>query len=684
MCKLRIVLRKLWIVAWNDILNLYTLTHTPIRFNFMIWSGNEGGLFSLDIVSGVLTTTGPLDTNVHSSFTLKIVAQNREHACHKARVIVTIEVAQENLRFNPLPRPETTEENSDVGTVVTQVTATMAGSGLLTYAIIDGNFDTTFDIDEQTGVITVAGPLDFETLARYTLTIQATNAATANSATAIQVINIEDVNEMPFFVTECALTDSCMFTVPENEAANAAAGTVLADDPDDDAIPNGILTYSVNSDTFQVSSSGEISTTGPLDFETENEYSFQLIVQDGGALSIQTPIVVKVINLEENGPPVFGEPCTVVIVENAPVGSSVTTCKASDTDAQGRITDLNYAIVGGNEGNSFRFNPDRGPGVIVTAALLDHEERERYDLIITATDPEGLSGSTIVVITIDDVNEAPTCMPPTDPVQIMSDALPQGPGRIITIFTAEDPDAGDGPPIFSLKSTVQDPSGISTTLTVQVADSMDQSLTSTCTLMIQFDKSCARQEYAIDSSTGELSARLLCSVMVVPPVIEAEEGDILVIVCPIVRNILVTYQWVHNGTAITDPPVRLSPSEERGILLRTGINFDFSGEYTCRAREQEGGGSFSLDSEPAIFNILGKPLNACTDADIHVHVCAMYTLCIVYNVCTYYVEEINIFAISVPPEITMAPSDQSVPVGETARFQCVASGIPDPTISWSR
>ena len=566
--------------------------------------GNEDGLFELAPDTGILTLTQPVVAN--DFFELKIVAQNMEHDCHKARVIIRVEVVPNNIEFPDL-QPVSVPETAAINDLVTTVTAIGAFNSL-TYSIIGGNIGGAFQIDPQTGEIRVATALDFETQSQYTLTIEGSSSLTNASDTAVQVINIIDENEQPMFVTLCALSSSCDFPVPENQPAGTLVGTVVAMDADSSTLANGMLTYTLQPDTipFQVSSTGIITTTQPLNHEDMVAYSFTLVVQDGGTppLSTETNIVVQVTNEQENTPPVFLNTCEVDVFENIDVGDAVLQCIAVDTDDQGNTnTDLDYQIIAGNIGNTFQFNPSSGPGVIVTAAPLDREERDRYVLTITATDTGGLSGTTDVTINIFDRNDnAPECVAPTNPV-VITDAQLQNRSNDVTTIVAMDNDIGENAvAIFSIESSEPNDFLTSTVVTIRVRDSLDGTLTSTCSLTIQFEDACAIQQYTIDSSTGVLTSQLLCRVSVEPSPLEAIEGSNRRLFCPIVRNIPVSYRWLHNDTAISSFPITLPDSEDAGALLVTFIDFKDSGDYVCRAESDIG----SLESEPSVLSVLGE------------------------------------------------------------------------------
>ena len=286
--------------------SVYSYTH---RFTFAIRSGNEDGQFALDPETGILAVATPQPTE--GSFRLDILAQNRQHACHRSKVVVTVVVRDEELVFDPLPQPVNVSETTAPGETVAQISVISSGTSALTYSIIAGNTGDDFDIDQTNGAISVGNPLDFEGVQEYNLTVEVRSTVSLATITAEQIIIILDVNEPPFFLTDCALADNCSFSFPEDEPANITVGIVRASDQDTLSPVNSMLIYSLepaDSIPFQISNDGEIRTTEPLDFESVMSYLFSVVVQDEGnppSPRIQTSVNVSVIDVAVNRRAVF-------------------------------------------------------------------------------------------------------------------------------------------------------------------------------------------------------------------------------------------------------------------------------------------------------------------------------------------------------------------------------------------
>lgn len=132
------------------------------------------------------------------------------------------------------------------------------------------------------------------------------------------------------------------------------------------------------------------------------------------------------------------------VAENAPAGTLVGTVSADDPDPEDV---LSYSLVD-NAGGLFAI--DSATGALTTTAALDHEAQASYDLVIRATDPDGLSTQRIVTISVDDVNEAPTAA--ADNVAVDEDATT---GNLWSLLLGNDsdPDAGTTLSIASVNGT---------------------------------------------------------------------------------------------------------------------------------------------------------------------------------------------------------------------------------------
>ena len=413
------------------------------RFNYTITEGNDEGFFEASLQSGIVYLRTELDINVHNVFLLKIVAQNALFTCHRARVRIKVVVIRNEVEFPDLPVVSVPEDVL-TETFVTQVQA-VGPVGTLEYSITGGNAGNAFQINSTTGEITVASTLDFETLATYSLTIQATSTVmTGASGTAIQVISVDNVNEQPFFVTQCAVDNNCVFSVQENQPAGMSVGTTDAGDPDASSTANGMLVYSllpVDTTPFAIDSNGVIRPTVVLDREAIDSYTFDVIVQDNGdpSLSVLTTVIVTVSDVNDNPPFFIHQIEAVSILENIPVGSPLTQYIAGDDDI-GTNAEISYILSPNGPGSGpLPFQVDPQEGLLSTTAPLDFETQSEYTITVTASNPDGVSTPITTTIRVLDINEFPPVF--TDNPYEVSFEEHTTPNPVLTI-EATDQDSG--------------------------------------------------------------------------------------------------------------------------------------------------------------------------------------------------------------------------------------------------
>ncbi len=236
---------------------------------FSITNGNVDNAFVID-GAGVITVLGELDFETTSSYTLTVDVNDGEH---NATVDVVIELGNENDNF-PMPviadfnLMETVAIDTEVATVsatdadgVTEFIYTMTGSA--------------FAIDESTGVITVAGVLDFETNPTYTETVSVYDGV--NTSTVDLLIILYNYNDNAPILVGGAIS---------HPAENAAIGTVVANIAATDPDGGNSFTYSIlsgnDNGVFAIGSTdGVITVASALDYETTNRYTLLVQVSDG-------------------------------------------------------------------------------------------------------------------------------------------------------------------------------------------------------------------------------------------------------------------------------------------------------------------------------------------------------------------------------------------------------------------
>ena len=116
------------------------------------------------------------------------------------------------------------------------------------------------------------------------------------------------------------------------------------------------------------------------------------------------------------------------VAENAPAGAAVGEPVAATDEDDDPLT---YTL---GDTDTASFTIDSETGQLRTHAALDHETRSTFSVSVTATDPDGATGSTSVTITVTDVDEPPVLAGPT---QV---SRQEGEDRSVATYTADDPE----------------------------------------------------------------------------------------------------------------------------------------------------------------------------------------------------------------------------------------------------
>ncbi|XP_076838024.1 cadherin-10a [Brachyhypopomus gauderio] len=159
--------------------------------------------------------------------------------------------------------------------------------------------------------------------------------------------------------------------------------------------------------------SGDLHATQRLDREEKASYTLQAQAFNkytGLPLEPATEFIVKIHDINDNEPKFTRDVYTASVPEMSDVGTFVIEVNATDADdaSYGNSAKLVYSILQGQP--YFSVEPETG---IVRIALsnMDREVRRDYQVVIQAKDMAGqmggLSGTTMVNVTLTDINDSP-------------------------------------------------------------------------------------------------------------------------------------------------------------------------------------------------------------------------------------------------------------------------------------
>ncbi|KAL4647068.1 protocadherin Fat 3-like [Arapaima gigas] len=476
---------------------------------YKILSGNERGFFDLNPDSGVLTLRRSLATASpkNSVFSLKITATDGENFSDSMFVNVSVvhgkapsksfncketRVAQKlaekllkKAKANTKPKVEegfidlfsvnrqtpqfdrsfpaeiSVREDLKVGTSVFRVKADDGDTGFngqIVYSISDGNKDSCFNIDMETGLISVFLPMDREKTDRYLLNITIYDLGLPQkSSWRLLTVFVQDANDN----TPRFLRESYRAAVPENTAIGTEVIQVEATDKDLGL--NGEIYYTMLTSTTQFginSTNGIIYVAGQLDREFVSTFNLKVEARDKAEKGHQRFSVAALrITLEDvnDCAPIFiPSYYSTRVLEDLPVGTIVAWLETQDPDS-GLGGQVRYSLVNDYNG---RFEVDKASGVIRLTKELDYETQQFYNLTVRAKDkgrPLSLSSVSFVEVEVVDVNE--NLYAPYFSDFALSSSVKENSriGMSVLRVTAKDDDTGrDG----DIQYTIRDGSGL--------------------------------------------------------------------------------------------------------------------------------------------------------------------------------------------------------------------------------
>lgn len=272
---------------------------------YSILSGNTGNAFTINPSTGAITTATALDYETTNSYTLTVAATDT--VINRA---ITTQIVNVTDNSNPVISNTSSVsfvETVSIGTAVATISASDLENDTITYSITAGNVypNEKFTINSSTGAITTIAEFDYyvydATRNIYTLTITASDSA-GEIGTATQTVNITS-NQAP------VISDTSVVSILEDASIGTVVATISA--TDDEAITFSITAGNTGNAFTINASTGVITTTATLDYETTTSYILTVAVTDtSGLISTitQTINVTDVVDALPNatGKAIFG------------------------------------------------------------------------------------------------------------------------------------------------------------------------------------------------------------------------------------------------------------------------------------------------------------------------------------------------------------------------------------------
>ncbi|XP_022445886.1 protocadherin Fat 2 [Delphinapterus leucas] len=343
--------------------------------------------FRIDPYLGDISLKKPFDYQALNKYHLKVIARDggTPSLQTEEEVLVIVRNKSNPLFQSPYYKVRVPENI----TLYTPILHTQARSpeGLrLIYNIVEEEPLMLFTTDFKTGVLTVTGPLDYESKTKHVFTVRATDTALGSFSEATVEVLVEDVNDNPPTFSQLVYTTS----ISEGLPAQTPVIKLLASDQDSGQ--NCDVSYQIVEDGSDVSkffqingSTGEMSTVQELDYEAQQHFNVKVRAMDRGdpPLTGETLVVVNVSDINDN-PPEFRQPqYEANVSELATCGHLVLKVQALDPDSRD-ASRLEYLILSGNQDRHFSINSSSG--IISMFNLCKKHLYSSYNLRVGASD----------------------------------------------------------------------------------------------------------------------------------------------------------------------------------------------------------------------------------------------------------------------------------------------------------
>uniref|UniRef100_A0A8C1V514 FAT atypical cadherin 3b n=1 Tax=Cyprinus carpio TaxID=7962 RepID=A0A8C1V514_CYPCA len=397
---------------------LYATSVKNEKFNLKI-AASDGELLSEPTFVNISLVKGRMparsfscrDTNVAQKLAEKVL--KRATAISKSKVeegyTDLFSVNRQTPQFESFPSDIVVREDMPMGTSVLQVNTNDGDTGFngrILHAISDGNVDSCFNIDMESGLIYIYQPLDRERSDRYFLNITIYDLGLPQrSSWRLLTVNIDDVNDnSPKFSLE-----SYTAIIPENAAVGTEVIQVTASD--EDLGQNGEVSYTLLTSThlFAINSeTGSVYVSSQLDRESISDFTLKIQARDkaerGNQMFSETTLRVYLEDVNDCAPTFIPRSYSCRVLEDLPIGAVIAWLQTQDPDL-GSGGWVRYSLPNDFNG-TFKIHAESG--TIKVAKDLDYEKQQFYNLSVVAEDlgfPVKLRSESYLEVEVIDVNE---------------------------------------------------------------------------------------------------------------------------------------------------------------------------------------------------------------------------------------------------------------------------------------
>ena len=374
-------------------------------------SGTDADSFSIDSTTGAVSILDSPDAELKSTYNITIVAtDNANNASDPLDVTLNINDLNESpTAISPGVANILSGTDTTNGIKIADLETTDPDTGdSFTYSIVN-------DLDSEHFSLTNnflsfdAGIVNGLLKSNYEIRLQVTDLG-GNVFESTFTLNVTQTNQPPTEITPDTIS------IDENIDTTGGYDLGLISTVDPDVFET--FTYAIipGMDAIHFTLRGTqldqlIFDDGSLDHETKSNYSVTIKVTDSQGNELESILSVQIVDVNEV--PSSITLSTSTIPENSDAASGLAIGDLQTTDEDFGDTH-SYEVTGGLDENKFRLGGVNGTTLILTDLLIDYENQATYQVQITATDSGGAMIQETITINVDDANDAPSGINPTN------------------------------------------------------------------------------------------------------------------------------------------------------------------------------------------------------------------------------------------------------------------------------
>ena len=395
--------------------------------------GADSSSFGIDETTGQLKTAVGVtyDHDTKDTYTVTVTATDQSGLSDEVDVTITVIDQNEPSEFTDgaTASRSVAENTPAMQNIGTPVAATDPEDDTLSYAL-GGDDAASFTIDESTGQLKTWDPLDYETKSSYSVIVSVSDGKDIDGNADTTVDNTIDVT---ITVTNQDEYGTVILSSLQPQVDTALTATLV--DPDDATNVSWTWAKSTDLSTWTAITTATSDTYTPTTGDLNNYLRATATFTNSQNTQVSAHGIsaypVRAAPANNAAPAFAAATATRSIAEDAPVGSVVgDPVTATDTDAGDVLT---YTLSGADADS---FTIGMASGQLRTKVTLDHDTKPSYTVVVTATDPSGLSDTITVTITVTDANEPPVISGKTS-VYYSEDRT-----DAVATYTATDPENG--------------------------------------------------------------------------------------------------------------------------------------------------------------------------------------------------------------------------------------------------